>query len=67
MPQTTISKIKEKKSYSDKIGDFEELLPGEEAAIEEGRKAYARGEWVNLSELKNGMAGSRNKARAKKS
>lgn len=66
MPQVLVSKIKEKKSYRDKVADFEELLPEEEAAIEEGRQAYARGEWVNLNEPKNGVASSYNKTRAKK-
>lgn len=49
------------------ISDFEELLPEEEAAIETGRHAYANGEWVSLSKVKNGMGRSSHKARAKKS
>ena len=63
MPQTL-----EKKTYTHKVADYEELLPEEEAAIEEGRKAYARGEWINFRGVKkNGMANSRNKTRTKKS
>ena len=42
----------EKKPHTHKIADYEKLLPEEEAAIEEGRKAYARGEWINFLETK---------------
>lgn len=49
--------------------DYEGLLPEEEAAIEEGRRAYARGEWVDFSKIKdgNGVESPRNKTGAKKS
>lgn len=63
MPQVLNKKLRIVRKES----DYEELLPEEEAAIEEGRQAYARGEWIDFNRIKNEVGSSRNKTRAKKS
>lgn len=51
----------------DKEIDFEEITAEEEAAVEEGRKAYIKGDWKNLIQLKYELGSTGNKTGAKKS
>ncbi len=56
-----------KKNSSTKKVDFEEITVEEEAAIEEGRKAYADMDWKTLNQLKYELGSKNNRTGQKKS
>ena len=46
--------------------DNEPVTPGDEAAIEEGRRAFRQGRYVTLQEWKRELESARNRPRSKR-